>query len=299
MVSRQIKMAALVVMMVLATLVLEPRWLNEAGASERFLAAASPTTTRKVVTDSWVKQRLDHFNPADTRAWNQVGATDTAFILLIMSCSINKYSQNVMKIHTECIKGSQLILPLFVVLSQRYFRNDEYYRDGGPLFIFVGGEEPMKTSWLEDSHMMSLAKTYGAAAFFLEHRFYGSSRPTEDVSTQSLAYLTAEQALADLADFVVGVRGKSGAKVVLFGRSYAGSLAAWSRLKYPHLVDGAVASSAPVLAKANFYEFFYGITIELQEESPECIANIRAATTEMKLLLTAEGGPQKLTQLFR
>lgn len=65
-----------------------------------------------------------------------------------------------------------------------------------------------------------------------------------------------DQALADLAHFVEEMRssieGASNASVIMAGGSYAATMVAWFRQKYPHLINGAWASSAPLLAKLDF-----------------------------------------------
>lgn len=76
-----------------------------------------------------------------------------------------------------------------------------------------------------------------------------------NASVDNLAYLSSEQALADLATFTEAMKEKLDLKTnkwIAVGGSYPGSLAAWYRLKYPHLVDVAVAISAPTLAQLNF-----------------------------------------------
>lgn len=69
-------------------------------------------------------------------------------------------------------------------------------------------------------------------------------------------YLNSEQALADLAYFIeavnIGYKFSNDTKWIVFGGSYGGSLAAWMRAKYPHLVHGAVSASGPLLAQIDF-----------------------------------------------
>ena len=73
---------------------------------------------------------------------------------------------------------------------------------------------------------------------------------------KNLVYLNSEQALADIAYFIEGMhlahQIPHNAKWIAFGGSYSGSLAAWMRSKYPHLVHGAMSASGPLLAKIDF-----------------------------------------------
>jgi Serine carboxypeptidase S28 len=106
--------------------------------------------------------------------------------------------------------------------------------------------------------MFDMARELNGTMFYTEHRYYGKSRPTEDTSTKNLEFLTVEQALADLAHFVEHLKSMSQYKdsgVIVVGASYSATLATWARMKYPSLIDGAWASSAPLLAKLDFYEY--------------------------------------------
>lgn len=81
------------------------------------------------------------------------------------------------------------------------------------------------------------------------------------MSVDNLRYLSSEQALADLAYFIQGMNEKykltRSNKWIVFGGSYPGSLAAWARMKYPHLIHAAVSTSGPLLAKINFRGHYF------------------------------------------
>jgi serine protease 16 len=54
-----------------------------------------------------------------------------------------------------------------------------------------------------------------------------------------MQYLNVDQALADVAYFIDNRKFQmniSNSKVIVFGGSYAGNMAAWIRTKYPHLI---------------------------------------------------------------
>lgn len=96
--------------------------------------------------------------------------------------------------------------------------------------------------------MWELAPEFGALLVFAEHRYYGQSAPFRKHLTRHMQWLTTEQAMGDYAELIWELRGSYGPStpVVGFGGSYGGMLAAWFRLKYPHLLNGAIAGSAPI-----------------------------------------------------
>jgi pimeloyl-ACP methyl ester carboxylesterase len=101
------------------------------------------------------------------------------------------------------------------------------------------------------------AAHFGAAVAMLEHRYFGESQPFDQLTAENLQYLKTEYAVEDLAGFqrwISQTKSLTG-KWIAIGGSYSGSLAAYYRLKHPELVVGALASSAPVQAKADFDEY--------------------------------------------
>lgn len=186
---------------------------------------------------------------------------------------------------------------------QRYWRNPQYYKLGGPAFLMINGEATASPKWAITGQWVSYAKTFNAVCFSLEHRFYGRSRPKNDTSSQNLVYLSSEQALADIAYFIRGVSKQyglpTGTKWVVFGGSYAGSLAAWARLKYPYLIHGAVSSSGPLLAKIDFAEYFEVVKASLDSYKPACSNRISTAVQTLEFLVRSESGREDVSNLFK
>ncbi len=74
------------------------------------------------------------------------------------------------------------------------------------------------------------------------------------------------------------------AKIVVFGGSYAGNLAAWFRLKHPEIAIGAIASSAPVFAQANFKEYLEVVGNALKKFGDDaCYDAVRQAFQAVRL----------------
>lgn len=113
-----------------------------------------------------------------------------------------------------------------------------------------------------------------------------------NLTTETLRYLSPDQALTDIAHFIPYVKSKyisnndKDAPVILFGFNYGGSLVTWFRQKYPHLVDGAWASSTPLIAKVdNFgYNEIIGETYR-QIGGSECYHHIEDGFEAMEIMV--------------
>jgi pimeloyl-ACP methyl ester carboxylesterase len=177
--------------------------------------------------------------------------------------------------------------PTIGTFPQRYYIDETYGKeDNSPVFFYICGESSCSKRALAGA-IRNYAKTYHAKLVALEHRYYGVSLPTPTFSTDHLKYLNTEAALDDLAHFQRYLQAEKNwtGKWISFGGSYPGSLSAYYRLKFPYLVVGAIASSAPVQAKEDFVEYDAHVA---KVVGPKCRQQMMSAIREVEEALNDE-----------
>lgn len=109
---------------------------------------------------------------------------------------------------------------------------------------------------------------------------------------ETLQFLTAEQAMYDVAYFVEQIRYMLpqfvDSQIILAGPSIAGSLVTWYQRVYHDQIAGAWASSAPLLATADFVEAKEVSGAVLRQLGGEaCHNRIRNAFADLEALFDA------------
>ena len=149
----------------------------------------------------------------------------------------------------------------------RYWFDAQYYRKGGPVIILASGETSGegRLPFLDHGILAQLAEATGGVAVILEHRYYGTSFPVPDLSTENIRFLSTEQALADTDYFARHVKfpglehidlTAAATPYIIYGGSYAGAFAAFARKVYPKTFWGAISSSGVTEAIVDYWEYY-------------------------------------------
>ncbi|KJE90179.1 prolylcarboxypeptidase [Capsaspora owczarzaki ATCC 30864] len=191
--------------------------------------------------------------------------------------------------------------------QQRYLISTANWNGYGPMFFYTGNEGDIE--WFADNtgFVWEIAAEYNALVVFAEHRYYGQTMPFGDKSfdLDKVGYLTTEQALADFAILIPALKAQLNVPnlpVVAFGGSYGGMLAGWFRLKYPNVVDGAIAASAPIVYFQDLTstEIFNEIaTNDFALTDARCPNIIRDGFSKVDALSKTAAGLQSISKAFK
>ncbi|KAL3661281.1 hypothetical protein V7S43_013487 [Phytophthora oleae] len=242
----------------------------------RFFADASNCS------ELWIKQRIDHFS------WLAAEAAGP-------------------------IETNAELSGLPAIYKQRYLLNTQFWDSTDkktPVFFYTGNEGDVTLYANHTGLVWENAQAFKALVVFAEHRYYGKSFPFGDKYMDHLDYLTHDQALADYTELIYHLQKKYDAfnhPIIAFGGSYGGMLSAWFRMKYPNIIAGAIAASAPIYGFGGFPHFdgqkYWQVVT--RDASPaagsakNCVPNAQKSWAQIFELSKSEIGRATLSSLFR
>ncbi|KAG0694878.1 peptidase S28 [Suillus ampliporus] len=193
--------------------------------------------------------------------------------------------------------------------QQRYWMNWEFYEPGGPIILMTPGESDADgfEGYLTNNTINGLiAQQQNGATILIEHRFFGYSNPYDDLTSQSLAFLTIQQAIDDLVYFATtadlpmpgGDAVKPGqAPWILIGGSYSGALTSWTMISKPGIFWAGYSSSGVVEAITDYYSYFTPIRDYMPQN---CSSDVEAVIAHLDDMYAANdtAGIQTLKEAF-
>ncbi|KAH8195109.1 hypothetical protein TruAng_010729 [Truncatella angustata] len=191
--------------------------------------------------------------------------------------------------------------------KQTYYVDDSYYKPGGPVFLYIGGETSGRSRWsnMQTGIIQILMEAFDGLGVILENRYYGTSYPYNTSTTDELAYLTNEQTIADFANFaqnanLLGIDEDLTAPNtpwILYGGSLAGAETAFAVKQHGDVLYGGIASSAPIWLSVGYSNWYTPI----QKYAPQdCVTRINHIIDNFDALVDAGNRPavEKFKSLF-
>jgi len=188
----------------------------------------------------------------------------------------------------------------------RYWFDATYYKPGGPVIILQSGEADAsaRLPFLQKGLLHELAVATNGIGVVMEHRYYGTSWPVPDLSTENLRFLTTQQALADAAYFAQNIKfpglekyGDLTSKTTAYlgyGGSYSGAFNAFLRVQYPDVFWGTISSSGVTKAIYDFWEYYEPVATY---GPPDCIAAQKTFTHIVDNIVIGKNNSDLTTEL--
>ncbi|KAI9150202.1 Cytochrome P450 monooxygenase BOA3 [Paramyrothecium foliicola] len=175
--------------------------------------------------------------------------------------------------------------------EQRYWIDLTRYSHGSPVVFVDGADKPGEEAvrLIEHGIVSHIADSIGAAVIVLEQRYYGQSFVTADLSTHHLQLLNTEESVADVAYFAQHFPYNqhretdtsilpTNAPWISYGHWIAGTKGVLLRKYHPEQLWGAIASSAPILAIQNIWQYLEATRLR---GDPLCIQVITTVVADI------------------